>query len=210
VQDESGLKKALTSSFIYTIFQNLIGVKKARKWIADNAWKLSEGERVVDIGCGTGTMFENLPNEVAYWGFDISETYITMAREKFGDKGEFLVGTATDFLNQYPGLINTIDMINCYGTLHHVDDCEAIKILEVAKRLLKPQGRMICLEPVFLAKQSRISKWLISQDRGQHVRREQAWKELVGGVFDVFSTQVVTDLNYLYYTHIIIECRRET
>ena len=154
-------------------------------------------------------MLENMPDEVAYWGFDKSETHITMARQKFGNKGEFLVGNATDFLNQYHDLINTIDLINCFGLLHHVDDNEAIRILEVAKRLLSSQGRMICLDPVFLTKQSRISKWFISQDRGRNVRQEQAWKELVAEVFDVFSTRVVMGINNIFYTHIIIECRRE-
>ncbi len=209
MQDDSGLRKPLKDSFIYTFFQNLMGAEKARRWVADNIWKLRGGERVVDLGCGPGDMLDYLPNDVAYWGFDISETYITMARQKFGDKGKFVVGNATDFLNQYNDLINTIDLINCFGLLHHVDDNEAIKILEVARRLLGPQGRMICLEPVFLVKQSRISKWFISQDRGRNVRQEQAWKELVAEVFDVFSTRVVTGLNNIFYTHIIIECRRE-
>jgi len=207
VQDDSGLKKPLTDSFIYTFFQNLLGTKKCQRWLADNVWKLRGGERVVDIGCGPGIMLDFLPNEVAYWGFDISETYITTARQRFGDKGEFLVGTAIDFLNHYPDLVNTIDLINCLGLLHHVDDKDAINILEVAKCLLGPQGRMICVEPVFLARHSRISKWFISQDRGQNVRQEQAWKKLSSKVFHVFSTQIVTGLNNIPYAHIIIECR---
>lgn len=52
-----------------------------------------------------------------------------------------------------------------------------------------------------------MSRWLMSKDRGQNVRREHEWKELIGSVFDHFGTNVLTGLIRISYVHIAIEAR---
>ena len=166
------------------------------------------GERVVDIGCGPGVTLEYLPNDVEYSGFDISENYIRTARQKFPGK-TFLVGTAQDFIDNDPSRLNAADLIICNGLLHHLNDDEAIDVLQLARSMLKPGGRLVCLEAVYLVRQTWISKWIISKDRGRYIRSEREWKDLTSRVFNSYSTNIVTGLIRIPYVHIIIECFRE-
>jgi len=46
----------------------------------------------------------------------------------------------------------------------------------------------------------------VSMDRGNYVRSEQEWKNLIAKAFDSYSTNVLTGLIRIPYTHIIIEC----
>ena len=51
-------------------------------------------------------------------------------------------------------------------------------LFRLAKRALKPGGRMVCLEPTFLEHQSRMSRWLLNQDRGKGIRTQLEWQKL--------------------------------
>lgn len=209
-QDDSGLKKLLTFSRLYEFFQgNLLGGNNARKWLAKNVWRLEGGETIIDIGCGPGSVLEYLPQDVSYCGIDISENYIRAARRKFSARGTFFLGTARDFVNQNDSHLNSADLVLCNGLLHHLPDNEAIQVLELAKQLMKPNGRLVCLEGTFLTRQTLLSRWIVSTDRGRHVRFEQEWKDLIGRAFDSYSTNITTGLLRIPYTHIIIECSNE-
>jgi ubiquinone/menaquinone biosynthesis C-methylase UbiE len=209
-QDDSGLKRILTISHFYEFFQeNILGGRNARKWLAKAFWKLKGGEAVVDLGCGPGTILKYLPPDVDYVGVDISENYIRAARKRFSAKGTFFLGTTIDFLNHNGTRLNSADLVLCNGLLHHLSDHEAIEVLELSKRIMKPDGRLVCLEATFLARQTRLSRWIVSSDRGGYVRSEQEWKNLIGQAFDSYSTSILTGLIRIPYTHIIIECVNE-
>jgi SAM-dependent methyltransferase len=208
MQDNSGLKGILSSSYIYEQFQNLVGVKYARKWLAENYWKLRGGEKIVDIGCGSGSTLNNLPQDITYLGLDISEDYIAAARQRFDKRATFIVATAQQFREKPDSRLNDCDLIICNGVLHHLDDDDAICVLKLAKEILSPTGRLVCFEPTYLAHQGFLSIWLMSRDRGKNVRSEGEWKQLVASVFESFETNVATNLYRVPYIHIIIECRR--
>lgn len=209
-QDDGGLKKLLAFSRLYEFFQNhLLGGKKARRWLAKNIWKLKGGETVVDLGCGSGTVLEYMPPDIDYVGVDISESYIRAARKKFSERGRFFLGNVSDFLNQQDLPIRTADVVLSNGLLHHLPDDEVIEVLEHTKRIMKPHGRLVCLEAAYLAHQTRLSKWIVSTDRGRFVRSEQEWKELLSRAFNNYSTWILTGLIRIPYTHIVIECVNE-
>ena len=132
-QDDTGLKGLLTISRVYDFVQNLLGGAKARRWIARNIWKVSGGEKVVDIGCGPGSSLKYLPDEIEYLGFDVSEDYIEAARESFPGRGTFLVGTALDFLDETR--LADADLVLCNGLLHHLPDDEVMAVFESSKRI---------------------------------------------------------------------------
>ena len=138
MQDNGGLKKILSMSWIYELFQNLVGAKSARVWLAENYWRLRGGEKVVDIGCGPGVAVEYLPKNVEYVGIDISEKYITTAQRKIKGNFTFIVGTAGDFLKNPDDRIKLADLVLCNGLLHHLDDSEAIEVLQLAKEIMNP------------------------------------------------------------------------
>ena len=209
-QDDSGLKSLLTISSVYDFFQNtLLGGDKSRKWLAANIWKPKSGEAIVDIGCGSGIVLEYLPPDIEYLGIDVSENYIRSARRKFSGRGTFFLGTARDLVNHDNSHLGSADLVLCNGLLHHLSDGAALEVLELSKRIMKSDGRLVCLEGTFLARQTRLSRWIVSADRGRHVRSEQEWKNLIGRAFESYSTRILTGLLRIPYTHIVIECWNE-
>ena len=81
--------------------------------------------------------------------------------------------------------------------------------IELSKRIMKSNGRLVCVEATFLARQTRLSRWIVSKDRGRHVRLEQEWKNLISQAFDSYSTCILTGLTRIPYTHIVMECANE-
>lgn len=207
MQDDSGLKRLLGFSWIYASFQSLVGGNRGIKWIAENFWRAEAGQKVLDIGCGPGNTAHLLSPNVQYVGFDISEAYILRARKKFRNdlNKSFIVGVAEDFLLDPPQEMRNADLVIMNGLLHHLDDDNAISALRLARAALAPNGRLICLEGCFLASQAPLARWILKQDRGQNVRCEHDWKELVANVFDSFETHILTGLLRIPYTHIVIE-----
>lgn len=210
MQDDRRLKRILTLSWAYKLFQSMVGSKQSKRWISSHFWRVQAGQKVVDIGCGPGNTAHYLPAGVKYVGFDISEEYIANAREQFaGDPDKtFIAGVAEDFVADLPEQMKDADLVMINGVLHHLEDSEAITALTLARQALATNGRLICLEGCFLVKQAPIPRWLLRRDRGQNVRSEPEWKTLVAQVFNTFETYILTGLLHIPYTHIIIEARR--
>jgi ubiquinone/menaquinone biosynthesis C-methylase UbiE len=106
-----------------------------------------KGKTVLDYGCGDGGYSIFLAeNGIKTVGIDISETRIknckeTAEKENVINKISFFVMDAekTTFPDNY------FDGILCAGVLHHLDIENALK--EMA-RILKPEGSIICNEPL--------------------------------------------------------------
>ena len=206
MQDDGGLRRILSVGGIYALVQSLAGANRARSWLAERFWRANVDTKVVDAGCGTGEVLDFLPRDVHYVGFDLSAPYIARAQAQYGARGEFMVGTATHFLTRPDPRLANADLVLCNGLLHHLDDHEVLDVFALAARVLKPTGRMVCLEPTTLAYQLRSSRWIMAQDRGKNIRSEQEWKLLVARAFPTFETHILTGLYRIPYTHIVIEC----
>lgn len=205
MQVTSGLKSFLSVSWVYKYFQKLVGAEYGRNWIATQYWRLQEGGKVIDIGCGPGDIVAYLPDNIEYVGFDISPEYIETAQKKWGHRATFVVGTPSEMKRQLDNRLCGANLVMCNGVLHHLDDQETLDVFELAKSILAPGGRFICLEPVHLVHESWLSKWVMNRDRGQHVRQEKQWKELASQVFENFSTSIATHLIRIPYNYIIFE-----
>lgn len=206
MQISNGFYRWLETGWIYDAFQRLVGSHGARKWLAKTFWKCREGDRVLDIGCGTGDSLEYMPVNIEYTGFDINEKYICTARQKFGERAKFMVSNTQDFPGQVGKEFKAPDLILCNALLHHLNDDEVIHILSFARDCMKPTSRLICFENCLLVHQTWLSSWLIRKDRGQNLRTEQEWKRLFSQVFKNYSTNVATGLLRMPYVNIIIEC----
>jgi SAM-dependent methyltransferase len=205
MQINSGLRSVLAFPWVYRLFDMLVGSKAYEDWFINNVLGLRDGQKLVDVGCGPAQILDRLPR-VEYVGLDISDAYIQAARIKFKDRGgaNFLSGSVEDWMLN--PLTYAADIVLTNGVLHHVDDENAKKILEFAYRILNDSGRFVFYEPCYLIWQSRISTYFMSQDRGQNIRTEQEWKELVSSIFPLVSTNIVTGANRLAYVHIIGQC----
>jgi SAM-dependent methyltransferase len=204
MQDDRGLKGIFKAPNIYSLFQNLIGAQYARRWWIRNILCPQPGEKVIDIGCGPGDVLDLLP-ELDYYGIDISEKYIREAQKRYGGRGVFLHGDTKACAGD--DRLKNADLVMCIGVLHHLDDPEAEQALAFAKSNLKPGGRFVGVEPCLLAHQSGLSRWVMSRDRGQNVRREAEWQRLLSYQFPDCTTAVMAGMIRLPYIHIALTGR---
>ena len=113
---------------------------------------LRPGLRVLDFGCGPGTISVGLANAVApgeLHGVDMEASQVELARavaEAGGhDNATFLVGDVTDL----PFEDGFFDVAHCHNVLMHVPDTRAA--LAEVKRVLKPGGLIGCREMICAA-----------------------------------------------------------
>lgn len=198
-----GIRALLSNSRIYDLFQELMGAYRGRTIFTSQYVRAKAGERVLDVGCGTGEILAMLPG-VEYFGFDPDPGYIAAAQDRFRDRAwstfrcATLNGFAVDGLGKF-------DIVLAIGVLHHLTDDEASQLLELARAVLRPGGRLVTLDPCFAEGQSPIARYLASRDRGRHVRTSDAYRKLVSACFPVVAAEVRHDLTRFPYTHFVME-----
>ena len=201
-QITSGLRAVLSSAGVYNLFQHAVGAERARREFVHKYVRPQAGDRVLDIGCGTGEILEHLP-ATEYFGFDASQEYIDSASARFGSRGRFACETVTSKTLQ---TLAAFDIVLAVGILHHLDDHEAIALLTLAKNALVPGGRLITLDVCYVEGQSPIARFIISRDRGQNVRNNAGYEGLARAVFVRVEGVVRHDLARVPLTHLIMEC----
>ena len=182
----------------------MVGAQKSQPIFINQYVKPKIGDRILDIGCGPGNILDHLP-QVDYFGFDFDPTYIESATRHYGHRGQFFcqrVSEAKVFLEQP----ESFDIVIAIGVLHHLDDAEAIQLLEIARRALKKGGRLVTYDGCYVVGQSRTAKYLLSRDRGQFVRDEKGYTGLAKARFDQVRVSIRHDLLHIPYTHILMEC----
>ena len=168
--------------FVYNTFQWLVGATKFRRSIASRYMNFPENSKVLDIGCGTAELLDYLPKNIQYTGFDNNNDYIESAKKRYVGRGTFIYKDVNSVDDLHLGE-NEYDAILLIGVLHHLDDAEVSKILASAKRLLKPGGHVLSVDGVYLKKQSKVTKFLLSKDRGGHVRFDHEYKALAESIY---------------------------
>ena len=130
-------------------FRQLLNRRSLQTHAAHLVPHLKAGQRVLDFGCGPGTITVGLaqavePGEVH--GIDMEESQIELARAaaEAGGHGNatFHVGSVTEL----PFEDNYFDVAHCHAVLMHVPDTE--KTLSEVKRVLKPGGIIASRETV--------------------------------------------------------------
>lgn len=198
-QNTSGVFSVLSVAPVYRLAQRLIGAEQFRRFLAEDVLVLDDHDRVLDIGCGTADILDHLPG-VDYVGFDPSRRYIEAAAARFGSRGEFV--TSADELDR---ALEARTVVMAIGVFHHMDDATVHGALELAVRTLRPGGRVVSVDPAFTDDQHPVSRFLISRDRGRHVRRPEEMVALVADHFPEVDVVVRHDLLRLPYTHMIVQ-----
>ncbi|UYQ78815.1 class I SAM-dependent methyltransferase [Glutamicibacter sp. JL.03c] len=97
------------------------------------------GRRILDIGCGTGPLAEQLVKRGALVaGFDTSSAMIELARRRLGDQAELCVATLGEKL---PYEDDSFDDAVASLVFHYLQDWTLA--LDEVRRVLKPGGRLI-------------------------------------------------------------------
>jgi SAM-dependent methyltransferase len=206
-----GREKKTPEQFAYTLlaYPNLynslmssIGGPSARNQFINTYVRPKAQDKILDIGCGTGKILDYLP-QCHYVGIDIEQKYIEHAKSQYGNRGIFLCNRLDKF--DYKEL-NDFDIVIASGLLHHLDDQQAESAIKLARYALKPKGRLVTLDGCYLKYQSPVARFLLSLDRGRHVRTVDSYNAIIQGFFDQIDFHILHNMLRIPYTHVIFEC----
>src|SRR4030095_4509405 len=205
MERNSGLQHWLRVPFLYNLLQDASGGNALRRKVIQKHVRAKTGDKIIDIGCGPARILTWLP-EVEYLGFDINFSYIASAKQTHGAKGTFVVGDTKSLRDD--ARFREADIVLGLGILHHLDDDEAEHCIRFAHRALKPSGRFVCLDACWVANQGFLSRYVMSRDRGQNVRTEQAYRQLAAKIFKNVDAWVDTKPMRIPYVTVVLECEK--
>ncbi len=205
MERNSGLQRWLNAPFLYNLFQDAIGGKAARRKFIQKHVRAKAGDKIIDLGCGPAQILAWLP-EVEYLGLDVNPAYIASAKRVHNGKGTFVVGDTKSLWDD--SRFSDADIVIGLGILHHLGDEDAAHCIQFAHRALKPAGRFVCLDACWIPKQGFLSKYIMSRDRGQNVRTEQAYRQLAAKVFKKVDAWVDTKSIRIPYITVVLECEK--
>jgi SAM-dependent methyltransferase len=201
---DTGLHRILDRAGVYGALQKLLLRSGSRERYVREFVRPFPGCRILDIGCGPADILEYLPQSVgAYAGFDMNPGYIEAARRRWGGRGSFRcekVEAATLPAGE------AYDIVLANGIVHHLDDAEAGQLFAIARRALKPGGRLVTYDNVYLEGQHWFARWLIGRDRGRAVRSRAAYEALARASFPRVDGAVLHDTLRVPYTILIMTC----
>lgn len=203
-QRTRGIYAVFSLPSAFDAFQRMVGGTVAKRRFVQEYVRAREGQRVLDIGCGTGAMLEHLPR-VDYVGFDLDPDYVAKAQAKLGSRGTFKVGDVGQ-LQADPN--ERFDLVLAYGVLHHLDDAEAQALFKLAHAVLNPGGRLVTGDPVISDDQSRLARRIVKMDRGKNVRTQAELTALCDGLFRQTKATILHDLYRIPYSLIILDCEK--
>lgn len=195
------IRRALGVPAVYAAFQRFARGRGETVFVNDHL-RPKSGDRILDVGCGPGNMLGLLP-DVDYLGFDMDPRSIDAAKKRYGDRGRFFCDKVSQETVAETG---RFDLVLAAAVLHHLTDFEAQDLFSLAVKVLKPGGRLVSWDPCWVAGQSRVSRFLMSRDRGRYVRKAGAYEALAGLFFETVHVTVYEDLIRLPLPSVIMEC----
>ena len=132
---------------LYDPLTSLLGGDRARRHLIEQA-NISSGQRILDIGCGTGTLAVQLKKErtdVEVVGLDPDPKALRRARAKTTRAG-VSVQFDQGFADALPYESSSFDRVLSSLMFHHLEDETREKTLREVLRVLKPGGSFHLLD----------------------------------------------------------------
>ena len=110
---------------------------------------LEAGMRVLDVGCGTGSIAVGLAEAVApgeVYGIDIEDSQVSLAMGIAAYYQQANVVFQAADATSLPFADGFFDVVHCHDILMHIPDTQAV--LSEAMRVLKPGGILACREMI--------------------------------------------------------------
>ncbi len=202
----SGFRHILAMPWVYDTFQTMVGAYSWRDAVLKRfvSTSIPANGKLIDIGCGTAEAVQFIPKGVTYIGFDRNPAYIEQAKKRYGHLNASFRCEELSLDYVMEGI--PADVVLALGLVHHLDDEQTLNLFRLAKRLVKPGGFLLTLDPLYEPEQSWLAKFIISQDRGTAVRTEVEYKDLALSVCE--KVEIYPDRSPLNipYTGIVMKC----
>ncbi len=130
-------------------FRQLLNRRSASTNAAHLLPRLKLGLRVLDFGCGPGTISVGLAERIApgeLHGIDMEESQIELARQAAASGGHENMVLHVGSVNALPFEDNYFDVAHCHAVLMHIPDTQAA--LAEVRRVLKPGGIIASREAI--------------------------------------------------------------
>lgn len=118
------------------------------EWLIEKTEMLSlmiEGQKIIDVGCGSGLLLQYLPKNLTLTGADFSEGNIKKAKEKNPHASFFQANL--DDKSSWKNYSNMFDSVLCSEVVEHIKDDKIA--MDILFSLVKPNGVLILTVPAF-------------------------------------------------------------
>ncbi|OGW79368.1 MAG: hypothetical protein A3G33_03235 [Omnitrophica bacterium RIFCSPLOWO2_12_FULL_44_17] len=132
----------------------------------------NQSDLILDIGCGSSYIAQKIKFR-KYLGIDIDPKSINAAIKKNIPNTEFLVAD----INTYDFSKQRFDKAILYGVLHHLNDEEAVTLLNKLSTLIG--DCVVTWDSVYLSNFYVTNNLMCALDRGKHVRTAQEMTALI-------------------------------
>ena len=119
--------------------------------------RVSDGDRVLDVGCGNGKLIIEISRkaDIKAYGVDISPNMINVCEQRYGNI-DFRTTSGEDL----PFEDGSFDMLTICCVLHHLNN--PYKFFAEAYRVLAKDGVLVVGEPCFPFVIRKFTDWIIS------------------------------------------------
>jgi SAM-dependent methyltransferase len=197
-----GVRRLLSAPLVYSLLQKVTGGWEP---FIETYARPRPRDRILDLGCGPADVLSALP-EVNYVGLDLSPRYVEAARRRWGARVEF---HCVDVSDAKIGQAR-FDIVLALALLHHLDDDQVRKVMQLASSVLTEAGRLVTLDCAHVRGQHPVARWLIRKDRGRNVRSPDGYRALAKESFRNVNVTVRHNLLRVPYTHAVLECSGRT
>ena len=200
----SGAYRLITLPSIHKALMFSLGADRAITRYVNDVLQPAPGIKMLDVGCGPANILPYLPS-LDYTGIDLNAKHIDYAQRLYGNRGRFIVGNAAVDLKQEE---EQFDLINVSALLHHITDDEAISLFATLAKLIKPSGRIVTIDNVWLPRQRMAVRLANHLDSGTNIRTPEGYLRLLNGTgLDVHSL-IWNDMLRIPYDHFIMIARK--
>jgi len=125
----------------YFLNSGRVDVDRMNKILDSSGFRIQDGTRLLDFGCGAGRMMRwlvDIADRCEVWGVDISARHIIWCQEHLSPPFKFAAVTTSPHLPFEDGYF---DLIYCGSVFTHIADLADAWLLEL-KRIGRPGGRL--------------------------------------------------------------------
>ena len=164
---------------LYHLSQTLLGASRSDRRLKALLESKAPPRVILDVGGGTGISEPLVPRDSLYVCLDVDRERLAHFLAGHPHRSAVVADAA-----HLPFGTATIDLLLCRAVFHHLDEVAVAKLLAEGRRVLRPGGSMVWLEPVWRGGWLP-GRLLWSLDRGAHPRGDAELRELIEASFEV-------------------------